>query len=158
MWGTHQMAVAAIEIQALDGNNFIERDINRSVHGGAGAIPDLLQELVIAGICGVSLRTASHPSHNNPKQLTRSPPIRASSWRGRSSGDCDKTAGVGKGERERSLFGSVRKRERGEAGEGADVSDVVCVWDLDTWMRHCTVADGPRSRQRFLGHCKNRFS
>lgn len=38
---TNEIAAAAIEIQALDGYDFVGGEIDRAINGGAGAISDL---------------------------------------------------------------------------------------------------------------------
>ena len=60
----NQIAIAAIEIQALDSNNFIEWKIDRSENRRTGAMTDLLEKLVVIGISRVSSLIASHPAHN----------------------------------------------------------------------------------------------
>lgn len=44
--GAYQIAVALLQIQALDGHNFVERDAGGSVHCGAHTLPYFLQQLV----------------------------------------------------------------------------------------------------------------
>ncbi|PON73557.1 hypothetical protein PanWU01x14_057390 [Parasponia andersonii] len=64
----NQIAIASIEIQALDSHHFIERKIDRPVNSGTGAITNLFKKLVIAGLRRESLRinTAS-PTHTDRK-------------------------------------------------------------------------------------------
>ncbi|KAF5955288.1 hypothetical protein HYC85_008144 [Camellia sinensis] len=53
---TYQVAVAAIEIQTLDGHNFIERKIDRAKHSRTRTITDLFEKLVIGGTHRVSAK------------------------------------------------------------------------------------------------------
>lgn len=61
---THQIAIAAIEIQTLNGHHFIERKIDRSVHRRARAVTDLFEELVIARIRTVGFVRSPRPGHS----------------------------------------------------------------------------------------------
>lgn len=42
-----EVAVAPVEIQALDGEELVGGDVDRAVDGGAGAVADLLEQPVV---------------------------------------------------------------------------------------------------------------
>lgn len=67
----HEVTVAAIKIQSLDGDDLVGRDVDRPVHRGAGPVPDLLQELVVRRRRRVAAPHAPVPPHS-PSPLPRS--------------------------------------------------------------------------------------
>lgn len=69
-WGTNQVTVAAIEIQALDGDDLVEEEVDRPVHSGACPVPHLLEQLVVRRRRRVGPPPAAHPPH----RLRRRPP------------------------------------------------------------------------------------
>ena len=46
----YQVAVCALEVEHLDGDDLIERLAERAVHDGADALPDLLVQLVVVHV------------------------------------------------------------------------------------------------------------
>jgi hypothetical protein len=46
----YQVAVCALEVEHLDGDNLIQRLAERAVHDGADALPDLLVQLVVVHV------------------------------------------------------------------------------------------------------------
>lgn len=74
----YQVAVGALEVEHLDGDDLVEWLAERAVHDGAAALPDLLVELVVLHVDRVPAPLRSRASR---RRLITGPPHAADSVR-----------------------------------------------------------------------------